>query len=135
MAARAFTTHDRCTCAVDLSATEVDAGADLTVTVRASCPEGCDLSGQQVSIRGPDGSELADAALTGSDEASGPAYVTSAVTLQAPVLAGEHVYRALLAARETDGVRHEAVETAFAFVAVAHAANVNVWGVPSAIAA
>jgi hypothetical protein len=48
---------------------------------------------------------------------------------------GEHVYRAVLAAQEQDGVLHEETSAAFSFVAMAHAASVNVWGFPSAIAA
>ncbi len=46
---------------------------------------------------------------------------------------GEHIWRAVLAAVEKDGVLHEETATAFAFSTKAHAASVNVWGVPSAI--
>ena len=43
--------------------------------------------------------------------------------------------RAVLAAQEKAGVLHEETSTEFSFVAMAHAASVNVWGLPSAIAA
>jgi len=55
--------------------------------------------------------------------------------LRAPLEAGEHIYRAVLAAAEKDGVAHEETATAFCFVTKAHATSVNVWGLPSAIAA
>ncbi len=131
MAAKAVRTHGQRTCTVEVSPSEVDAGAELTVTCRAACPHGCDLSGQSVSIRTQDDTELATAELTALD---GEAYATSALVLRAPLDVGEHIYRAVLAASEKDGVSHDATATAFSFAAMAHAASVNVWGLPSAIA-
>ena len=55
--------------------------------------------------------------------------------LRAPLEVGEHVYRAVLAAQEKDGVLHEETSTEFSFAAKPHATSVNVWGLPSAIAA
>jgi len=132
MAAKAVSTHGRRTCAVEVSPGEVDAGTELTVAVRVSCPDGCDLKEQSVSIRNQDDTELATAALT---ERDGEAYATGAFVLRAPLRVGEHVYRAVLAGQEKDGVLHEETSTAFSFVAVPHATSVNVWGLPSAIAA
>ena len=132
MAAKTVRTHGQRTCAVEVSPSEVDAGAELTVTVRVSCPNGCDLSGQSVSVRDQDDTELARAELTEFDD---EAYVTSAFVLRAPLKAGEHIYRAVLAAQAKDGVLHEETSTEFSFAAKAHAASVNVWDVPSAIAA
>src|SRR5258708_28023076 len=120
------------TCAVEVSASEVDAGAELTVRAIVSCPHGCDLRGQSVSIRTQDRGELASADLM---EFGGEADVMSALVLRAPLEAGEHIYRAVLAAQEKDGVAHEETSTAFSFVTKAHATSVNVWGLPSAIAA
>jgi hypothetical protein len=132
MAAKAVSTHGPGMCAVEVAPSEVDAGAELTVTVRVSCPHGCDLKGQSVSIRNRDDTELAGAELT---EFDGEAYATSVFALRAPLEVGEHVYRAVLPAHEKDGVLHEATATEFSFTTMAHAANVNVWGLPSAIAA
>jgi hypothetical protein len=132
MAAKAGSTHGRRTCRVEVSPREVDAGAGLTVRALVSCPHGCDLRGQSVSIRNQDDTELANVELT---ELDGDAYATGAFVLRAPLEAGEHIYRAVLAAREKDGVLHEDTSTEFSFVAMAHAASVNVWGLPSAIAA
>jgi hypothetical protein len=145
MAAKPVRVHGERACAVEISPQEVDAGGELTVVVRASCPDGCDLRGQAVSIRNEDRVELAVAELAtaepaaierdkGEDECEeSDAYATAAIALQAPLDVGEHIWRAVLAAVERDGVLHEETATAFAFSTKAHEASVNVWGVPSAI--
>src|SRR5215468_9998691 len=132
MAAKAARAHGRRTCAVEVSASEVDAGAEFVVTAVVSCPHGCDLAGQRVSIRNNDGAELASAELTAFD---GEAHVMNPLVLRAPLEAGEHIYRAVLAAHEKDGAAHEETSTAFSFATKAHAMSVNVWDLPSAIAA
>jgi hypothetical protein len=134
--AKAARVHGERTCAVEVTPSEVDAGGELTVVVRASCPDGCDLTGQAVAIRDEDGTELAAAELTAAEpiEAEGDACASGAVVLRAPLDVGEHIWRAVLVAVEKDGMLHEETATAFAFSTHAHAASVNVWGVPSAIA-
>jgi hypothetical protein len=132
MAAKTARTHGPRTCAIEVSPSEVDAGAELTVTVRASCPDGCDLRGQSVSIRNQDDTALATAVLA---EFDGETYATSAFILRAPLDVGEHICRAVLAAQEKDGVLHEETSTEFSLAAKAHATSVNAWGMPSAIAA
>src|SRR5712671_531560 len=131
MAAKRVSTHGDRTCTVEVAPSEVDAGAELTVTVRASCPHGCDLTGQSVSIRDRDDTELACAELTTLEDGA----FGTALTLRAPLEVGEHVLRAVLAAQEKDGLRHAESATAFSFTAMPHAANVNVWGLPSTISA
>ena len=132
MAAKAVRTHGRRICAVEVSPVEVDAEAELTVTARVSCPHGCDLSGQSISIRARDDTELARAELT---ERDGEACVAGALVLRAPIETGEHTYWAVLAAQQKDGVLHDETSTEFSFTAKPHATSVNVWGLPSAIAA
>jgi hypothetical protein len=131
MAARAVRTHGQRTCAVEVSPSAVDAGTELTLTGRVSCPHGCDLRGDRVSIRNQDGTELATAELT---EFDGEAYVASAILLRAPLTVGGHIYRVLLAAQEKDRILHEETSIEFSIAVTAHAASVNVWGLPSAIA-
>jgi hypothetical protein len=123
--------HERCTIVVAVDPPEVDAGAELTVTIRASCAHACDLSQQRVSITDADGAELAGAELAQRDTESHEARMA----LRASLDVGEHACRAMLAAHEADGIRHEATATAFSFTAKAHAMNVHVWDVPYAIAA
>src|SRR5262245_61477439 len=123
--------HGERACTVEVAPSEVDAGAELTVTVRASCPHGCDLTGQSVSIRDHDDTELACAEFaTLEDGACG-----TALALRAPVKVGDHTWKAVLPACEKDGASHEESATAFSFTAMPHAASVNVWGLPSAISA
>jgi len=126
MAAQAVT-HGQRTCTVEVDPTEVDAGAELTATVRAACPHGCDLTGQSISIQSEDRAELANGEL--DDEAC------ATLVLRAPLEVGEHIWRAVLAAHETDDTRHEETVTEFPIVVVPHAASVNVWSLPSAVAA
>jgi hypothetical protein len=131
MAATAITTHDERTCTVEVAPSEVDAGSELTVTVRASCPHGCNLTGQSVSIRDQDDAELVCGKLAAlEDETFG-----TALALRAPLQVGEHIWRAILFAQAKDGVRHAESATAFSFTATPHPASMNVWGLPSAISA
>src|SRR5262245_42280596 len=132
MAAKALRTHGPCPCAVEVAPGEVDAGAELTVTVRVSCPQGCDLRGRVVSIRSEDNTELARGEVA---EADGDAYLTHAIALRAPLDLGEHRCRVVIAGQERAGVLHQETSAAFSFVALAHAVSVNVWGLPAAIAA
>jgi hypothetical protein len=130
MVAKSVGTHHLPMCTVELSAGEVDAGAELSITGRVSCAHGCDLRGQRISIRNQDDAELARAELTGRE---GEADVTSAFVVRAPVEVSKHIYRAILAAHERDGVVHEERSVPFSFATKAHDASVNVWDVPSVI--
>jgi hypothetical protein len=132
MAANSVSAHHQRICAVKVSPSEVAAGAELTVAVGVSCPHRCDLRGHGVAIQNRDGAELASCELT---EFEGETYVTSAFVLATPVEVGEHTWRAILAGHQRDGVLHQPTFTAFSFATKAHAASVNVWGLPSAIAA
>lgn len=132
MAGKAVVTHGERTCVVEVNPSEVDAGAELTVTVRAACPHECDLTGQSLSIKNSNDGELASSELTACDD---EAYGTGALVLRAPLEVGAHVYRAVLPAHEANGIRHEKITTEFTLVVVPHAASVNVWGLPPAIAA
>jgi hypothetical protein len=101
------------------------------VTVRAACPHGCDLTGQGVSIRDRDDTELA----CGEFEALEDEAFETTLALRAPLKVGEHIWKAALPALEKDSVRHVEDATAFSFTAMAHATSVNVWGLPPAISA
>ncbi len=130
--------HGRRTCAVEVSPGDVDAGADLTLKIRVSCPRGDDLTGQRVSVRDQDDKELASAELAepdddDDDDDDEDAYVADGIVLKAPRRAGERTYRVVLLALEMDRISHEETSTEFSFVVRAHAARLNVWGLPSAI--
>jgi hypothetical protein len=125
-------THGQRICEVEVSPSEVDAGAELTVKVRVCCPQGCDLTGQIVSIRDRSDTEDANAELT---EFDGQGYMTSAFALRAPLEPGKYSYRVVLPAAEVNGVCHEETSMVFSFATKVHAASLNVWGLPSAVAA
>src|SRR5262249_12862620 len=65
----------------------------------------------------------------------GDSHVTGFCVLRAPGTLGRHVYRAVLVAQEKDGILHEESSAELSFTTLAHAAHVNAWGMPSAIAA
>jgi hypothetical protein len=132
MAPKPVSAHHQRICAVEVSPSEVAAGAELTVAVAVSCPHGCDLRGQSISIQDRDGAELASSELM---EFDGETYVRRAFVLGAPLEVGVYTWQAILAGHDRDGVLHEPTLTAFSFATKAHAASVNVWGLPSAIAA
>jgi hypothetical protein len=124
--------HDHCTCTVEVSPDEVDAGSGITLKVRVACTRKDDLSKSRISIRNHEDAELARVKLTKSD---GEVYESNDIVLAAPRVVGEHAYRAILVVADKDGVSHEQVSTEVRFIVKPHAALLNVWGVPSAIAA
>jgi len=124
--------NDRYICTVKVSPDEVDAGADITLTVRVARHRQDDLSRSSISIRGQEETELARAELKKSE---GEAFESNDIVLAAPRVVGEHVYRAVLVAADKDGTLHEQASTEVRFVVKPHAAHLNVWGAPSAIVA
>ena len=132
MATKLVKSHGPLTCTVETSASEVDAGTELTVTVHVSCLNGCDLAGQAVSIRDQDDVEVARIELGPADAG---ASVTNPCVVRAPQPVGTHTYRVVLGAAETTGIRHEETSTTFSFTTMAHTTHVNSWGAPPAIAA
>jgi hypothetical protein len=130
--------NDRYVCTVEVSPDEVDAGADVTLTVRIACSRQDDLKQPSVSIRNGEDAELARAGfneLEGEDESEGEEYESDNIVLTAPRSAGEHVYRAVVVAAGKDGALQDKTSTEFRFPVKAHAAQLNVWDVPSAIEA
>jgi len=121
--------HAERTCAAEISPSDVDAGAELTVKIRVTSPDDFDLVGQRVSIRGADDNELASGELTETDDA----IFTAEISLRAPVAIGEQTWRAVLPAVEDDDTIFDEIAASFSFVVGAHIAMVQVWGMPSAI--
>jgi hypothetical protein len=129
------TNNERCTCTVEVSPDEADAGAEITLTVHVTSPGNDDLREPRVSIRDREGTELAQAELTEADDEDGDGYVADDIVLAAPRSAGDHVYRAVVLAADKDGTLHEQASTDVRFVVTAHATELNVWDTPSTIVA
>ena len=123
--------NDDCICSVEISPDEVDAAADITLNVRVTgLRKG--LSGPRASIRNREDAELACAELKKSDDEE---YESNDIVLAAPRVVGEHVYRAVVVAADKSGSLQEQASTEVRFVVKPHAAELNVWDVPSAIVA
>lgn len=132
MVAKSDSTPDHYTWTIEVSPAEVDAEAEFTVKCRVTFPPGRDRSGLTVSIRDHDDAELAIAELTQLD---GDVYATDEILLKAPLTEGEHICRAVLIAQEEDSTSYDEISAEFSFVVKAHAVRLNVWGLPTAIAA
>ncbi len=111
---------------------EVDAGAEIAFICRVALPPGSDQSGIAVSIRDHDNAELAFAEISKS---GGEAYVTDEILLTAPLTEGEHICRAVLVAGRKASTSFDMISTEVSFVVKAHAMRLNVWDLPTAIAA
>ena len=91
--------NDRIVCTVEVSPDEVDAGADITLTVRVDDSGQDELKQPSVSIRSHDGAELARANLEESEDDEED-YEADDIILAAPKSVGEHVYRAVVVAAD-----------------------------------
>ena len=127
--------QESCTCTVEVSPDEADAGTDITLKVRVTCSRKEGLRAPRVSIRDHEGPELAQAELTKVADDDGGGYASNDIVLSAPRSAGEHVYRAVVLAADKDGALHEQASTNDCLVVTPHAAELNVWDTPSAVVA
>jgi hypothetical protein len=123
---------DHCTCTVEVSPDEVDAGADITLKAQVTSSLRHGLRGARISIRNNDGIELAQADLTETDD---DAYTSDDIVLAAPCVVGECVYRAVVIAADKDGAWHDQASAEVRFIVTPHAAELNAWDVPHAIVA
>jgi hypothetical protein len=124
--------NEQCTCTVEVSTDEADAGTDITLKVDVAYSGKGGLRAPRVSIRDPEGAELAQAELTKTD---GEAYTSNDIVVSAPRSAGECVYRAVVLTPDKDGGLQELASSEVRFVVKAHEAALNVWDTPSAVVA
>jgi len=108
---------------------EIDAGAEIILKVKVSCPEGCDLRGMPVSVMAAE--EIIGASeLATFDEAVNE---TEAFALKAPGQTGEHAWTVLFPAHEIEGALHQESSLVVAFTTRPHATSMAVWDVPSPV--
>jgi len=120
---------------------EVAAGAEFVLTVRVSCPAGCDLSGIPIELMAPD-----DATATvppprlppaggGEEGNEGAADIAVArrIALKAPLRVGEHVWRLSCAAHKTGGWHHDAGLLRVPVRVRPHETSLAVWAIPSPV--
>jgi hypothetical protein len=108
---------------------EVEAGADIILRVKVSCPEGCDLRGIPVSVMAAD-SVISTTELATFDEAVNE---TEAFALKAPGKVGEHAWTVLFPRHENEGAVHEESRLLLSFTTRPHATSMAVWDVPSPV--
>jgi hypothetical protein len=121
--------NDRTVCTVEVSPDEVDAGAEITLTVCVEDPVQDDLKQPSASIRNHDNAELARAELKKSEDDG----YEADIVLSAPRSVGEYVYRAVVVAADKDGASQDHASSEVRFVVKPHEAQLNVWDVPSTL--
>jgi hypothetical protein len=127
---------DHYTCTVDVFPDEVDAAADITLTIHVTCPPDEALPAPRVSIRDREGTELAQAELTAADDdEADDDYTSDEIVVAAPRTAGEHVYRAVVITADKDGALQEQASAEARFIVTPHEAHLSAWDVPSTIVA
>jgi len=110
---------------------EVDAGTDIALKVKVSCPFACDLRGNTVRILAQDGTLAKEVALTSFQEEINE---TDEFTVKAPIELRACTWSVVFPAREVGGVLHEESFTPFSFTVKPHSTSIAVWDVPSPIA-
>jgi hypothetical protein len=116
---------------LSISPEEADAGAALTLTATAECPDDFDLSDDPVLFLDGAGHELGSAPLAALEEND----FRAGITITAPIELGEYGYSAVLVPAEGDDVAHAGARAEARCSVKAHDVYVNVWDIPSAITA
>ena len=130
MAAESDMTRTISACSVEVSPSEVDAGADMTLKGKVSCSPAGDLRGKTLLIKDQDGAVAESVELT---EFDGETNETSEFVVKAPVRPGAYTWLAVCLAHATAGMSHEETSAPFSFTVKPHSTRVVVWDVPSAI--
>jgi len=114
---------------VDGPPAEIDAGAEMRVTLRVRCTEGCLLPDPTIDIVGSGGDVVPVKVGAGEDDG------TVELVMNAPRRAGVFAWSAV-ARHETGAVVHEASDPlALRFRTLPHETSMAVWDVPSPVVA
>ena len=111
-------------------AAEVDAGTDIVLKAKVSCPYGCDLRGQVINVMAPDGAVVAGSGLA---EFADNANETTEFTFTAPDEVGEYSWTLVFPKHRPKVVIHEEGSLPITVTTLAHDTSLAVWGVPSPI--
>ena len=110
---------------------EVDAGTDIALKVKVSCPSACDQRGKTVRIIAQDSTVAKEVALSSFEEQMNE---TDEFTVKGPIELGECTWSVVFPGQEVGGVLHEESSTPVLFNVKPHATSMAVWDVPSPIA-
>ena len=108
---------------------EFEAGADVILKVKVSCPEGCDLRGMPVHVMAAE-EVIGSSELATFDEAVNE---TETFALQAPGQVGEQAWTVLFPRQEIEGAVHQEGSLAVSFTTIPHITSMAVWDVPSPV--
>ena len=123
--------HETTISMVKAAPAELDAGADIALKVKVSCPSACDLQGKIVKIIAQDAVVVKEIELGTFDEAANE---TDEFVVSAPTKPGAYTWTAVFPAQGEEVVsQHEESSTPFSFIAKAHATSMAVWDTPSPI--
>jgi hypothetical protein len=111
-------------------AAEVDAGTDIVLKVKVSCPYGCDLRGLVINVLAPNGAVAAASRLA---DFADRANETTEFAFMAPDEVGEHSWTLVFPEQEAEGLVHEEGSLPITVRTLAHDTSLAVWGVPSPI--
>jgi hypothetical protein len=118
---------------------EVAVGAEFVLTVRVSCPAGCDLSGIPIEVMAPDNATTTVPPLypppPAGEGREGAADIAVArrIALKAPLRVGEHVWRLSCAAHKTSGWYHDVSLLRVPVRVRPHETSLAVWAIPSPV--
>jgi hypothetical protein len=128
-----YRSHHRLTLeAVDGPPAAVDAGAEMRLTLRASCGSGCPLPDVVIDLVASDGTAVP----TTADPAAGEETGGIVLLVNAPRQAGAFVWSAVARRCEAGTVIHEASEpVALTFRTLPHETSMAVWDVTSPVVA
>ena len=130
MASHADEIQGHTTCAVDLSSDVVDAGAEMTLTVKVSSSPPCDLRGHTIFINDQAGTEIGRLELTTFD---GGTNESGEFEWKAPLAAGPCTWSVVCPAVVKAGISYAEASTPVSFTVRPHTSNIVVWDVPTAI--
>jgi hypothetical protein len=115
-------------------ASEVDAGAEIVLKVKVSCPHGCDLRGRVIDVVAPDGAVVGSSRLA---EFADNVNETTEFAFTAPEEVGEYSWTVVFARDHDDGARarlvHDEGVLPITVRTLAHDTSLAVWSVPSPI--
>jgi hypothetical protein len=111
-------------------AAEIDAGTDIVLTVKVSCPYGCDLRERVINVMAPDGVVVGGSRLA---EFADNVNETTEFAFMAPCEVGEYSWTVVFPKQEVEGLVHEEGSLPITVRTMAHDTSLAVWGVPSPI--
>ena len=117
-------------CSIEVSPSEVDAGADMTLKGKVWCSPAGDLRGTTLLIKDQDGALVRNLELA---EFDGEANETGECVVKVPVRPGAYTWLAVCPASAESGISREETSAPFSFTVKPHDTRLIVWDTPSAI--